>query len=573
MFKRNTDHMQADIFGLYNTLPEKMKKVVKKSEHYVFYNLIFCNIKEALFSKLYSNKKSRPNAPINAMVASLILMHRYNWTYEQLFENIQFHILVKIALGLDCIDKMPFCPATLFNFQNRLAKHFIQTGENLLEQVFDQLTEKQLKILKIKTSIQRTDSFAAASNIRNYSRLQLLVELVIRIYRILSDKDKKRFLKHFEPYINKSSGQYIYPLKASEIPHEIEKIGHLYHWIEKNLKHSYAEYDIFKTFERVYKEHFTVVHEKIEVKSNNQLKSHYVQSPDDLDATYRKKNNKPLKGQSINIVETASPDNQVNLITDVSTNPLNKEDSKVLNERLDTIKHKTPDLKELHFDAAYASSENDKKFEKHKITPVQTAVRGKKPAVDMKIEKVSETQYTVSCPLQSVQSESTGKQYKATFDLAICKRCSSKGKCPTQRRKHHRVFYFSHEYYLRSRRQKIIDSIPIERRKLRSNIEATVNEFVRKMPNRKLKVRGAFKASIFALSCAMSINFGRIYRFIQVDPSYYEPIVLCFVNVVKDQIQFYRKYFFKLVEYFVFKQRSLNYKFQCKLFVFENLSF
>lgn len=104
-----------------------MKTVIEKSEHYTFYKLIFCNIKEALFSKLYSDKKSRPDAPINAMVASLILMHRYNWTYEQLFEQVQFHILVKITLGLDCIDKMPFCPATLFNFQNRLAKHFIQT--------------------------------------------------------------------------------------------------------------------------------------------------------------------------------------------------------------------------------------------------------------------------------------------------------------------------------------------------------------------------------------------------------------------------------------------------------------
>ena len=573
MFKKNTDHAQADIFGLYNTLPEKMKKRVERSEHYTFYKLIFCNIKEALFSKLYSDKKSRPNAPINAMVASLILMHRYNWTYEQLFEQMQFHILVKIALGLDSIDKMPFCPATLFNFQNRLAKHFIQTGENLLEQVFDQLTEKQLKTLKIKTSIQRTDSFAAASNIRNYSRLQLLVELVIRIYRILSDKDKKRFLKHFEPYINKTSGQYIYPLQASDIPHEIEKVGHLYHWIEKNLKHSYSEYDIFKTFERVYAEHFTVLNEKIEVKNNNQLTSECVQSPDDLDATYRKKNDKHIKGQSINIVETAHPDNKVNLITDVSTNPLNKDDSKVLNERLDIIKDKTPELKELHFDGAYGSSDNDKKFEKHKITPVQTAVRGAKPAVDMDIEKVSETAYTVSCPLQSIHSEPTRKQHKAIFDLAICKRCASRNKCPTLRINHHRVFYFTHEDYLRQRRQKIIDSIPIERRKLRSNIEATVNEFVHKMPNRKLKVRGAFKASIFAFSCAMSINFGRIYRLVQVDPSYYKPIVLCLVNFVKDRIQFYRKCFFKMIEYLGFKQRSLNYTIQRKVFVFENPSF
>jgi hypothetical protein len=573
MFKKNTEHIQSDIFGLFNTLPERMKKKIEKSEEYAFYRLIFCNIKEDIFSVLYSDTKSRPNAPINAMVSSLTLMHRYNWTYEELFKNIEFNILTKIALGVDSIDKMPFCPATLFNFQNRLSKHFIQTGENFLEKVFDQLTEKQLKSLKIKTNIQRTDSFAAASNIRNYTRLQLLVELLIRIYRILSDDDKKRFKEQFEPYVNKTSGQYIYYIQASDIPHEIEKIAKLYYWIDQNLKFSYVEYDIFKTFERVYSEQFRVVQQKIEIKPPEQISSSSVQSPDDLDATYRNKNGKNLRGQSINIVETAHPDNQINLITDVSTNSLNKDDSKVLNERLDTIKEKTPAFKELHFDGAYGSTDNDKKFEKHKITPVQTAVRGAKPAVDMNIEKVSETEYTVSCPLQSVQSEPTRKRYKATFDLAICKNCSSMGKCPTIRMKHHRVFYFTHEYYLRSRRQKLIDFIPIERRKLRNNIEATVNEFVHKMPNRKLKVRGAFKASIFAFSCAMSINFGRIYRLIQVDPSYYEPIVLCFVNVVKDQIRLYKKYFCKMVKYLVFKQRSLNYTNQRKIFVFENPSF
>ena len=46
---------------------------------------------------------------------------------------------------------------------------------------------------------------------------------------------------------------------------------------------------------------------------------------------------------------------------------------------------KTPDLNELHFDGAYGSSDNDKKCEQHGITPVQTAVRGPKPAVEMSL--------------------------------------------------------------------------------------------------------------------------------------------------------------------------------------------
>jgi hypothetical protein len=566
MFKKNDHHTQTDIFGLFNSLPERMKKKIEHSEEHTFYKLIFSNIKEDIFSGLYSDKKSRPNAPINTMVSSLILMHRYHWTYEELFKHIEFNILTKIALGLDSLETMPFCPATLFNFQNRLSRHFAETGEILLEKVFDHLTEKQLRILKIKTHIQRTDSLAAASNIRSYTRLQLLVELLLRIWRVLSDEDKTRFKEQFEPYVNKTSGQYIYSLQASDIPHEIEKIAHLYYWIDQNLKPSYAELEIFKTFERVYSEQFVVVQEKIEIKPPEHISSSSVQSPDDLDATYRNKDGKDIRGQSINVVETAHPENPLNLITDVSINPVNKDDSKVLHERLDTLKEKTPELEELHFDGAYGSSDNDRKCEQHGITPVQTAVRGQKPAVEMSIEKISETAYSVSCPQQTVTSAPTRKRHKAVFDLAVCKRCSLRSTCPTIKRKKDRVLYFTHEYYLALKRQKVINSLPEERKKLRSNVEATVNEFVCKMPHRKLKVRGTFKASVFAFSVALGVNFGRIYRLIQGDPSYVKAISLYCAQIVKEQSRMMRRVvdlFYKRVSItelrFNFRRYAINF--------------
>ena len=202
MFKKNTKHLQADMFGMQSTMPESLKKHAIKSEEHHFYNLIFCNINVDIFSVLYSDKKSRPNAPINSMVSALILQNRRVWIYNELFQNIRFNLLVRIALGLDDLVTMPFCCATLFNFQNRLNDHFIKTGENLLEQVFDHLTEKQLRYLKLKTNIQRTDSTFAGSNIRNYSRLQLLVEMIIRIFRVLSESDKKRFKGRFGSYVN-----------------------------------------------------------------------------------------------------------------------------------------------------------------------------------------------------------------------------------------------------------------------------------------------------------------------------------------------------------------------------------
>jgi len=541
MFKKNAKHLQIDIFGLNNTMPKELMKHAVKSEEHHFYNLIFCHISEDIFSVMYSDKKSRPNAPVNSMVAALFLQNRRTWTYNELFQNIRFNLLVRMALGFNDLTSMPFCPATLFNFQNRLNDHFINTGENLLEQVFDSLTDEQLKTLKLKTNIQRTDSTFAASNIRNYSRLQLLIEMIIRIHRVLSDEDKKRFSEQFGAYVKNTSGQYIYQLKASELPHELEKIGAFYFWIDRSLKSAYGEVEIFKTFERIYREHFTVSEDKVNVKSNEALHSGCLQSPDDLDATYRDKNGKKSKGQSLNVVETAHPANPVNLITDVSVSPNNKDDSRILNDRLDRLKEKTPDLDELHMDGAYGSADNDKKFEEHKIIPVQSNMKGQEAAVPMEVEQGDENQYTVSCPCQQISARKTRKRFKAEFDLTICKECDKQSICPALLMKKHRTFYFTHDDYLRKKRLKSRASIPPDRLKLRNNVEATIHEFTCKMPKRKLKVRGAFKTSIFAFSVAASVNFGRIYRYIQINPDIAQALFKHF--------QFFKERFHVIVDF------------------------
>lgn len=555
MFKKNTKHLQRDMFGLKNSMPESLMKDAVKTEEYAFYDIIFCNIDEEIFSVLYSDKKSRPNAPVNAMVAALLFQHRRMWTYNELFSALKFNLLFKMALGLDDLETIPFCQATLFNFQNRLNDHFIKTGENLLEKVFDGLTKDQLKKLKLKTTIQRTDSTFAASNIRNMSHLQLLVEMLIRIYRVLSDADKKRVRERFAPYVEKTATQYVYTIKSSDIPHELEKLADLYLWINQNIKPAYSNLSIFKTFDRVFAEHFTVSDETIQPKPRNQLHSGCLQSPDDLDATYREKNGKKSKGQVINIVETAHPDNDIDLITDVAVAPNNQDDSKILNERIDKLQEKTPELNELHTDGAYGSTGNDRKFEEHQITHIQSDMRGREASVPIDIEKENENQYTVSCPFQQVSSRKTRRRFKAEFDLNICSECSHSANCPTFKRKKHRAFYFAQDDYLRKRRIKARTSIPPDRRKLRNNVEATMHEFTCKMPRGKLKVRGAFKASIFAYSVAASVNFGRIYRHMMHNPGSAMPLF--------EYFQFFKEQFLVLSSFckqFLHRKRfSLDY--------------
>ncbi len=535
MFRKNTKHIQPSLFGFGTQLPEKKINKLKKSKEYAFYQLVFSEIDERNFECLYSSKSSRPNAPVNTLIASIILMYHNNWTIEKLFNQIDFDILTRTALGLDTFTETPFCQATFFNFQNRLLNHFTRTGQNLIEQVFDSLTADQLKSLKIKTSIQRTDSFMAMSNIRSYSRTQLLIEMLIRLHRNLTESDKAKFDSILAPYTKQTSGKFIYNLDRSCIPCEQEKLAKIYHSLYSALKPDYAETEVFRIFERVYTEHFTVSDENISVTPDSKLDGNILQSPDDLDATYRKKRSQKCHGQSVNITETCHPDNDVNLLTDVAVYSNNTDDSEILNDRLDGIVQKTPDVNELHTDGAYGSESNDAKLDSNDITHVQTAVRGRTSKVPIEIDEISDGQYVVTCPHQSVSSQKTKRRFKACFVDKICSTCSLRETCPTQKRKTHRMYYFTHSDHLRSRRHRNINLVPETHRCLRPNVEATVKEFYKPFNHKgKLRVRGLFKTMIFSHAMAVAVNFGRVYRYLGGDTNDWSRFVD--VSFVSDSI-------------------------------------
>jgi len=519
MFLQNTAHLQQDLFGIESHLSNKKRQKLLKSPEAAFYDLIFCNIREEDFAPLYSDKTGRPNAAINVLVASLILQQKKGWTTRELFDRIDFDLRARLALGLHSLEETPFCSASYFNFRNRLLEYFCTTGINLIERVFDSLTSEQLTKLKIKTDIQRMDSFQAISNIREYGRTQLLIEMLIRLNRILSEQDRSRFSEQLAPYVSQSSSKYLYELERSQIPHELEKLAQLYHHLYTQLKSSYSQIEVFKVFERVYTEHFCVVEDKVRVREGGEIKSGSLQSPDDLDATFRNKRGSNYRGQVVNVAETANPDNALNLITDVAVAPNNADDSTILNERIDGMKEKCPELNELHTDGAYGSSKNDQKMHKHGINHVQTALRGRVAAVAMEIEKTPDG-HTVRCPMQQTTSQPTRTRHKACFDATICSSCPHSDKCPAVEQKNCRVFYFSEEMATMQQRQRALEQLPEQRQRLRPNVEATVKEFTRGYNHKgKLRVRGRFATMLFAYSMAIAINFGRIYRHLMDNPS------------------------------------------------------
>lgn len=514
MFRKNTEHLQGSIFATVEMLlSESQKKAYLESRERWFYELVFKRIDEKAFAPLYSEEKSRPNAAINCMVGALILQSYNRWSYEFLMRQVRFDILMRSAIGLTSLDEVPFCEATLFNFQNRLLAYELATGTHLIEQLFDGLTAEQLKTLKLKADYQRCDSVQVESNIRTYSRIQLLIEVLLRVYRVFSEEDKERFRESFEPFVGKSSGQYVYRIEHSELGTEFERVAAVYLAIRETVGTTYGETEIARIFERVFDEHFTMVDDRIAIRPSEELHSGSLQSPDDEDATYRKKRGVSYRGQILTATETCNPENELQLITDVHVTANNRDDSDELHDRLDEIKEKTPEIAVLYTDGGYGSEENDTTLELMGIEQVQTAIRGRKSSVDIEITKKEDGFYEVRCPYQSGEIHVARKRMKAVMRGSICATCPMSGSCPSQKRRSGRVIYFDDQDVLRQKRQRNIRALPEELRNLRPNVEATMREFSRRTEAGKLKVRGLFKAELFAVMTAIGINFGRVYRY------------------------------------------------------------
>lgn len=176
MFRENDEQIQFDFFDPFQLMGKKMRQRLETSWAGTFYREIFCRNGEAPFAVLYSDEPSRPNAAGNVLASAEILKAGFGWSDEELYGHLQFNLQVRYALGLRDMSAMPFELRTLYNFRRRLSQNVQESGENLLEQAFVQVTDEQLASLKLKTGHQRMDSVMVSSNIRQLLRRHVGVE-------------------------------------------------------------------------------------------------------------------------------------------------------------------------------------------------------------------------------------------------------------------------------------------------------------------------------------------------------------------------------------------------------------
>ena len=187
MYRENKRHLQPYLISNVNDLPEKQRRLLETSWSGTFFREFYSRVDEQPFAELYVDFPSRPNAPINELVSLEFLKDGNGWTDEEMYQHYLFDLQTRHALGLDQLGEAHFELRTLYNFRQRLSQHMQEKGVNLLDRAFEQVTDAQIATFQLKTGKQRMDSVLLGSNIRQRGRLQLLVEVMQRVQRMLRE--------------------------------------------------------------------------------------------------------------------------------------------------------------------------------------------------------------------------------------------------------------------------------------------------------------------------------------------------------------------------------------------------
>jgi hypothetical protein len=261
----------------------------------------------------------------------------------------------------------------------------------------------------------------------------------------------------------------------------------------------------------------------IQPKPGKEISANSLLSPDDPEATFRRKGNQTYQGYVTNVTETCDPENPFQLIVQVQTSPNTTQDAALLVDALADLKLRTG-VDILHNDAAFCSPAADRVLREHHVTQVPTGLCGHAPnparlgLADFQVQSNPEgVPQQMTCPKGQCVPVILGRQsqwYGARFDRVVCQACSLQTRCPSQVSKSNtwRTLRFSQRQHDVAQRRQRSAAYHQAGKNLRAAIEATIGALKRPFSDDQLPVRGRYRVGVMMIGSAVMVNVRRIQR-------------------------------------------------------------
>lgn len=504
MFRKSEKNPQLDAFmNVPNYLDSKASKVYSDQKHWhnQFREQVVVKINEGEFGILYSETMGAPNSPIRILAGMMILKEAFGWSDSQLFEQCQFNLLIRSALGLTNMNDTIPVQSTYYLFRQKIHQHQMQTGEDLFEKIFKEITNLQVKEFNVNGREIRMDSKLFGSNIATYSRYEIIIETLKlfcksenQISKRLSSTEKNQL----EQILKEDPQKTIYHSTREEINDGLQSIGILIYKLLKYSKGTHSE--AFELLNRVFDEQYKISSQgqKVTLRPKQEISSSSVQSPHDPDCTYRNKGGQKVKGYSANLTETCS-DEGLNLITSVMVESANTSDTTFVEKAIEDTKEVAGQpVKVAYMDGGYQTPDNDT-FSQD-IDLVYTGIQGAASRFDLE-PKLDGLWVTDTQTGEKFLSRKVKKQKNSTEDRYQIKTAEGKYR------------YFGAIEIRASELRRQIKQRPKAQAQKRNNVEATIYHFGCELKKQKTKYRGLIKQKIWSFCRCLWINLVRIVKY------------------------------------------------------------
>jgi hypothetical protein len=445
---------------------------------------------EAL-GKHFDAKLGCPTKELYGMAGAIFLKEFFNLTIPQTVERYLTDAAWQYALNVNPMEAS-LSHATVERYLKLFAEN------DLASEVLQRVTSALVQALELDVSRQRLDSTHLFSDMATFGRTKLMGVAIKRflvqlkrhhpgLYGAL-DND---FLVRYAPSQAKLFGDFTGSRTALRQRTAEDLLMLVNRFAEDKRISAQSSY---QAMTRILHEQCEVREEAVELKKKTG--GEVMQNPSDPDATY---DGHKGPGYQAQIAETCSPENEVQLITGVETEPAHASDQNACVPMIEQLEAHDRKPEILYADGQYGSDANVVQAAERGVD-LQSPVAGapQQNPDDLTIDDfvVHEDTQTVECcpnghePVSSVHDSDKGRT-RTVMDPSHCSACPCREQCPVKQvRGEYVIEHTPAEHRLASRRAEQATDAFRENYAIRGGGESVNAGLKRKTGLGRLRVRG-----------------------------------------------------------------------------------
>lgn len=516
-FKENA-YQQMSLTDSFSRLTAREQKALEKSWAKVFADEIFPAIDEKRFSVLYSDKASRPNTPVNVIVGALIIKELFDYSDDEMVENLMLDFRIQYALHTTSFEEQPLSDKTLSRFRKRCYDYETLHSKDLYHDCVKDLSNSIAKMMGISGKVRRMDSMMVESNIRKLSRMELIYTCIAKLAIDMNKINGSALPDDLKHYTDPNDfNKVIYHQRSTDADERIKQLlmdaDKLIALCESGYNNS-TEYDLFV---RCLSEQTIVENEnrRLRTKEDGGMNSAMMQNPSDPEATFRSKAGKEHRGYAANLEESVGANGSV--VTEYQYEQNNHSDSQFIQEHLDQM-DKQEERIVIVTDGAYSGTENTQLANDKNVELITTSLTGKAaPDIIADFEFNEEGTQVLKCPAghapKSCSYKKQSDQCAVSFLHEQCANCPYQEQCKPKIFKRVAKIVTSKAAHERAKIQRRMSSEEFKNYARLRNGAETVPSNMRKNYHLEKIPRGKQRGKFFFGSKIAALNFRKLFNY------------------------------------------------------------